>query len=70
MLAQNLDLQGITDETRVTAASRSGGSPLADKDRPVFSYMLLNYSLFGRVYLLCSRKWIDGETWNQSGTPG
>ncbi len=27
--------------------------------------MLLNYSLFERVYLLYDKKWIDAETWSQ-----
>lgn len=38
---------------------------LNKENRVVFGYMLLNYSLFERVYLLYARKWIDQETWKQ-----
>lgn len=35
------------------------------EDRTLSGYMLLNYSLFERVYLLYAKKWIDEETWGQ-----
>ena len=65
MLAQSPDLRHLIDEMRADTAPGSEAAPLADKDRAVFSYMLLNYSLFERVYLLHAKKWIDDETWGQ-----
>ncbi len=36
-----------------------------EEERALFSYMLLNYSLFERIYLLYAKKWIDEDTWSQ-----
>jgi hypothetical protein len=38
---------------------------LTAEDSALFGYMLLNYSLFERIYLLYTRKWIDEDTWSQ-----
>jgi hypothetical protein len=38
---------------------------LGEKNRAVFGYMLLSYSLLERVYLLHAKKWIDADTWDQ-----
>ena len=63
MLIQNPELGALMEELGREALP--GSEPLGDKNRPVFGYMLLSYSLFERVYLLYTKKWIDQETWDQ-----
>ena len=63
MLVQNPGLGEIMEDLGREVAP--GSSPLGEKNRTVFGYMLLNYSLFERVYLLHAKKWIDEDTWRQ-----
>jgi hypothetical protein len=66
MLVQNPELRAVIDEVgRITSPGQEEVEALAGKNRAVFGYMLLNYSLFERVYLLYAKKWIDEETWSQ-----
>lgn len=62
MLTQNPELGSVMEDLGRQANPSS--KPLGDK-RAVFGYMLLNYSIFERVYLLYAKKWIDEETWSQ-----
>lgn len=56
-LVEEMASAGRTADQRVQA--------LSEKNRAVLGYMLLNYSLFERVYLLYTKRWIDEDTWNQ-----
>jgi hypothetical protein len=64
MLVENPDLGATVDEMRSAIAGGEKLDPLGAK-RAVFGYMLINYSIFERVYLLYAKKWIDKETWDQ-----
>ena len=54
MLAQNPELGSILEDLGSEAAP--GSEPLGDEHRPVFGYMLLNYSIFERVYILYAKR--------------
>ncbi|HKT22584.1 MAG TPA: hypothetical protein VJR06_08255 [Nitrososphaerales archaeon] len=62
MLVQNPELGAVIDDMGQGVGLNRG---LAEKDRTVFGYMLLNYSLFERVYLLYEKRRIDEDTWTQ-----
>jgi hypothetical protein len=67
LLVEKPELAPIIDQ--IAEVSRASGTATFEKLTPekgaVFGFMLLNYSLFERIYLLYSKKWIDEETWNQ-----
>ena len=66
LLVQKPELASLVDE--LGQFSRGGvpeSSKLSPEKAAVFGYMLLNYSLFERVYLLYAKKWIDEDTWSQ-----
>ncbi len=66
MLVERPELGSVMDDMgRLMSGPGAGSEALAPKDRPIFGYMLLNYSLFERVYLLYLKKWIDEDTWAQ-----
>ncbi len=66
MLVERPELGELMDDIgRSQLAPGATAERLAEKDRPAFAYMLLNYSLFERVYLLHKKKWIDDDTWDQ-----
>jgi len=66
MLVEKPELGKLVDEM---GRGRLGGGQKASTEtaeaRALFGYMLLNYSLFERIYLLYARKWIDEDTWSQ-----
>jgi hypothetical protein len=66
LLVEQPELASLIDQ--LGEASRAAGpkfDKLAPEKSTVFGYMLLNYSLFERVYLLYAKRWIDEETWIQ-----
>lgn len=66
LLVQKPELASLVDE--LGQFSRGGvpeSSKLSPERAAAFGYMLLNYSLFERVYLLYAKKWIDEDTWSQ-----
>jgi len=66
MLVERPELGKLVDEIgRTKAPTDAQAETMAAEDRALFGYMLLNYSLFERVYLLYARKWIDKDTWDQ-----
>ena len=67
MLVENPELGKLVDEVGRGQTSPGGPalSTVSAEDRAIFGYMLLNYSLFERIYLLYARKWIDKDTWDQ-----
>jgi hypothetical protein len=68
MLVERPELGKLIDEMGRSIApsdSKAQGKAITIEDRATFGYMLLNYSLFERVYLLYAKKWIDKETWDQ-----
>ncbi len=66
MLVQKPELAKLVDELGPPREGRDTQStPMTSERGAVFGYMLLNYSLFERIYLLYSKKWIDEETWRQ-----
>ena len=66
LLLERPELGQIMDEMG-TALLKPGerAESISANDRASFAYMLLNYSLFERVYLLHIKKWIDDDTWDQ-----
>ncbi len=66
MLVERPELGKLLDEINTTRGAAGDQQSRLNPDQgAVFGYMLLNYSLFERVYLLYDKKWIDEETWNQ-----
>jgi len=66
MLVERPELGRLVDDIgRASAQKESKAQTLTAEDRALFGYMLLNYSLFERIYLLYTRKWIDEDTWSQ-----
>lgn len=71
MLVTKPELSALVDQIGDISRSSSAETtiPMFERLTPdksaVFGYMLLNYSLFERVYVLYSKKWIDEETWKQ-----
>jgi hypothetical protein len=62
LLVQRPELAKLVDELD---PSRPGQTPMTPERRTVFGYMILQYSLFERVYLLYTKKWVDEDTWSQ-----
>ena len=65
MLVENPQLGKVVDEIGRGSTLETPLTPVTVEDRAIFGYMLLNYSLFERIYLLYARKWIDKDTWEQ-----
>jgi hypothetical protein len=66
LLVERPELGRIIDELgRASLPSGSKLQGMSGEERAAFGYMLLNYSLFERVYLLYAKKWIDEDTWSQ-----
>ncbi len=66
MLVERPELGSVMDDMgRAMVAAGVETEPLSEKNRVPFAYMLLNYSLFERVYLLHAKNWIDDDTWSQ-----
>jgi hypothetical protein len=66
LLVEKPELATMVNELgQVSRAAGSQTTSLTREQGPVFGYMLLNYSLFERVYLLYAKKWIDKDTWEQ-----
>jgi len=66
MLVEKPELGSLVDEIgRLNSSSWESRAELSPQDRAQFGYMLLEYSLFERVYLLYAKKWIDEDTWSQ-----
>lgn len=66
LLVEKQELAGLINQIGELSAPRGKQfQKLGPEDTAVFGYMLLNYSLFERVYVLYSKKWIDGETWKE-----
>jgi hypothetical protein len=68
MLVERPELGRLVDDvgrrTGSTETEAKADTSTAE-DRALFGYMLLNYSLFERIFLLYDKKWIDAETWSQ-----
>jgi hypothetical protein len=63
MLVQRPQLAKMLDEGMGEMANRT---PVSNEEEgALFGFMLLNYSLFERIYLLYAKKWIDDDTWQQ-----
>jgi hypothetical protein len=68
LLVQRPELASTIEEMGEIFSARAGAPAplkLTPERAAVFGYMLLNYSLFERVYLLYAKKWIDEDTWTQ-----
>jgi hypothetical protein len=66
LLVQKPELASLIDQMgELTRSGVPESSRLTPERSAVFGYMLLNYSLFERVYLLYAKKWIDEDTWSQ-----
>jgi len=65
MLVERPELGTLMDDMRREMSPGDGAEPLSEKNRVLFGYMLLMYSLFERIYLLYAKKWIDDDTWAQ-----
>jgi hypothetical protein len=66
LLVQKPELAALVDEMgEITRAGVRESTKLTPEGAAVFGYMLLNYSLFERIYLLYAKKWIDEDTWSQ-----
>jgi hypothetical protein len=66
MLVERPELGRIIDDVgRGSYSTEQKAATDSAEDRALFGYMLLNYSLFERIYLLYAKKWIDAETWEQ-----
>jgi hypothetical protein len=65
-LVEKPELAALVDQLGdAGGAAGSRFDKLTPEKSAVFGYMLLNYSLFERAYLLYSKRWIDDETWMQ-----
>lgn len=66
MLLERPELGPLMDEMgRAMMEPGEDAATISETDRASFAYMLLNYSLFERIYLLYEKKWIDEDTWSQ-----
>lgn len=66
LLVQKPELAALVEQmAEITRAAGSESRKVTPQEGAVFGYMLLNYSLFERVYLLYAKKWIDEDTWSQ-----
>ncbi len=66
LLVERPELGTLMDDMgRAMVAAGVKTEPLSEKNRVPFAYMLLNYSLLERIYLLHAKKWIDDDSWNQ-----
>ncbi len=66
MLVERPELAALVDQLgEINSAAGPKNNKLTPEKSAVFGYMLLNYSLFERVYLLYAKRWIDEETWGQ-----
>jgi hypothetical protein len=66
MLVERPELGRLVDDLARTAPeSEAKAQTKTAEERALFGYMLLNYSLFERIYLLYAKKWIDEDTWSQ-----
>lgn len=63
MLVQRPTLAKMLD---AGIGARENRTPVTNEEEgALFGFMLLNYSLFERIYLLYAKKWIDDDTWQQ-----
>jgi hypothetical protein len=68
LLVQKPELAALVEELGQLmpgAPERTERTKMTPERSAVLGYMLLNYSLFERVYLLYAKKWIDEDTWSQ-----
>ena len=66
LLVQKPELAPMMEElAEISRATKQGVEKVTQENSAGFAYMLLSYSLFERIYLLYSKKWIDEETWMQ-----
>lgn len=65
LMVDKPQLAGLLDELGPPEWRESQTTPTTPEKSAIFGYMLLNYSLFERVYLLYAKKWIDKDTWDQ-----
>ncbi len=65
LLVQKPELAPLLDELGQLTPGATERIIITPERSAAFGYMLLNYSLFERVYLLYAKKWIDEDTWSQ-----
>ncbi len=65
MLVDKPELSRLVNEMGRGQVSGASVKTETEEERVLFGYMLLNYSLFERIYLLYTKKWIDEDTWGQ-----
>lgn len=66
LLVQRPELAALIDDLgEFTRSGAPGSGKITPERASVFGFMLLNYSLLERVYLLYAKKWIDEDTWSQ-----
>ena len=65
LLVQKPELAALVDELGQLSAGATARTRMTSERAAAFGWMLLNYSLFERVYLLYAKKWLDEDTWSQ-----
>jgi hypothetical protein len=65
LLVQKPELASLVDELGQLTPGVTVRTKLTPERSAVLGWMLLNYSLFERIYLLYAKNWIDEDTWSQ-----
>ena len=65
LLVKKPELAALVEELGRLTPGATAATTLTSERGAVFGWMLLNYSLFERVYLLYAKKWLDEDTWSQ-----
>jgi hypothetical protein len=66
LLVEKPELASLLEELAPPDVKESRTTPMSSPQRTaVFGFMLLNFSILERVYLLHAKKWIDEDTWDQ-----